>query len=683
MRALTTSRGIARDPAIATLLEREVKVGLSAREGDVVIGWGQKDNTGKARDYAASKRLPYWRLEDGFIGYLSHPAVDRRRLSMVVDKSGIYYDAHGSSDLEKRLNEDDWITEADIMRATSAIERIKKWRISKYNHVSFDLPPEVSTKLSSFKGPKVLVVDQTYGDKSITQGMASAELFDDMLYDALEENPTALVVVKIHPDVLLGTKRGHYDPTNNHLADNDRILFVAEECNPFALMEMVDHVYVVTSQMGLEALLAGRKVTCYGVPFYAGWGLTHDKQLVENRAANRTLPELFSAVYLHYTRYIDPYSGQRVELERILDFLISEKQKPKVEAKRIVAVGFSLWKRGFVAEFVGAAAKLHFIKAKALAGFTFEKGDALLLWGRKHDAAVAELNVNCPIWRMEDGFLRSVGLGSDLRRPSSLVIDNVGIYYDATCASSLEQFLNTHKFSPEDLSRGANLRESILEARVSKYNVGERAALDFKSKAGGKEVILVPGQVEGDASLQYGSPDAQTNAALLEAVRADHPEAYIVFKPHPDVVSGNREGEVPADVLARCANDTVISADIIDCIDAVDMVCTMTSLSGFEALLRGVAVKTYGSPFYAGWGLTSDKVTVARRTRTLPLDGLVYALLCVYARYVDWQTGHSTCPEAIVEQMKNSGNAQVSSGPFAPISRWTRKAVYLLDALRR
>ena len=36
----------------------------------------------------------------------------------------------------------------------------------------------------------------------------------------------------------------------------------------------------------------------------------------------------------------------------------------------------------------------------------------------------------------------------------------------------------------------------------------------------------------------------------------------------------------------------------------VDEVHTLTSLTGFEALLRGIEVHAYGGPFYAGWGLT-------------------------------------------------------------------------------
>ncbi len=682
LKAVTSSRGIASGVGLDALLDRPVRLGLNADEGDVVVGWGQKDNTEKAQAYAKKKGLEYWRLEDGFLGYISHPAIDKRRLSLIVDKSGIYYDAHTPSDLETMLNKEDWITSDLLGRAESAMARIRRWRLSKYNQAPFDISGELDEKLKAYKGPKVLVVDQTFGDKSIVQGMADDKMFADMLKDALEENPTALVLVKVHPDVLLGTKRGHYDVERQI----DRVLFVAEDVAPQALMVHVDQVYVVTSQMGLEGLIAGKKVSCYGLPFYAGWGLTHDKQLCEARIANRTLPELFAAAFILYTRYMDPYSGERCELERVLDLLVAERQMERPKGKRAIAVGFSLWKRGFIPEFFGAGVReTKFIKPQMLKGFEFEDGDIAVLWGRKHDDIAAAIPSHVPVWRMEDGFLRSVGLGSDLRRPSSLVMDRAGIYYDGTCASDLEEFLATHDFDKHDIARGKRLKEQILASKVSKYNVGEKGGLDFKTAAEGKEIILVPGQVEADASIQYGSPNLKSNAGLLEAVRTDKPGAYIIFKPHPDVASGNREGAVPDDVLKASADKVVTDADIIDVLMAVDSVHTMTSLTGFEALMRSKQVTCYGMPFYAGWGLTDDKCDLPRRGKKLSLDALVYALMCVYARYCNWPDGTSYSPEALVADIAAAAKdgSKIQAGSFAGIKRLGRKTKYLYDALIR
>ena len=681
-RALTGSRGISGDKALPALLGRPVKYGLKGGlDADVIIGWGQKDNTQKARDYAKRKDLPYWRLEDGFLGYLSHPSRDKRRLSVVVDTSGIYYDAHTPSDLEQMLNQDDWVTDELLARAENAMARIRRWRLSKYNQSPFDLSADLKEKLAGFKGPKVLVVDQTFGDKSISEGMASDDMFRTMLEDALEENPTALVIVKVHPDVLAGTKRGHFNVGRNE----KRVLYVAEDAAPQALLEKVDQVYVVTSQMGFEGLIAGKKVTCYGLPFYAGWGLTHDKQLCEARIANRSLAEVFAASYMLYCRYIDPYSGERVEIERILDLLVAERQMARPGGTRVYAAGFSLWKRGFLPEFFGSGVKeTNFVKPCSLENLEYVPGDMVVVWGRKHDVEAKTVPEHILVWRMEDGFLRSVGLGSDLRRPGSLVMDQTGIYYDGQQPSDLEAFLASHAFDQHDLARGAALRAQILAAKVSKYNVGEKGALDFRARAGDREIILVPGQVEDDASIQLGSPVVNTNAGLLAAARDAAPDAYLVYKPHPDVASGNREGTVSQNVLDYCVSEVVTDADIIDVLEAVDSVHTMTSLTGFEALMRGKKVTTHGMPFYAGWGLTTDMCEHPRRGAKLELDALVYGVLCVYARYVSWPSGVSTSPEAMVAQIAaKAKSSKIKAGPFTPITRLGRKAVYLAQALRR
>ena len=70
-------------------------------------------------------------------------------------------------------------------------------------------------------------------------------------------------------------------------------------------------------------------------------------------------------------------------------------------------------------------------------------------------------------------------------------------------------------------------------------------------------------------------------------------------------------------------------------INLVDEVHTITSLAGFEALLRGRKVATYGQPFYAGWGLTTDNVPLNRRQRRLQIEELVAGTLILYPNYID------------------------------------------------
>jgi capsular polysaccharide export protein len=174
-------------------------------------------------------------------------------------------------------------------------------------------------------------------------------------------------------------------------------------------------------------------------------------------------------------------------------------------------------------------------------------------------------------------------------------------------------------------------------------------------------VLLVPGQVEDDASILKGAGEIRTNAALLAAARAGNPEAFILYKPHPDVEAGLRPGVLPeAGSLADLVLDRADPAGLLSQVDAV---WTMTSLLGFEALIRGRRVTTLGAPFYAGWGLTDHRgPALPRRQAHVTLDGLVHAALIDYPRYRDPVTGLPCPVEVAVERLAAGDVAQGGPG---------------------
>ena len=95
----------------------------------------------------------------------------------------------------------------------------------------------------------------------------------------------------------------------------------------------------------------------------------------------------------------------------------------------------------------------------------------------------------------------------------------------------------------------------------------------------------------------------------------------------------------------------------------VDAVHTITSLTGFEAHLRGCDVTTYGAPFYAGWGLTTDiGKTTARRQKRLTLPELVHRTLIDYPRYWDPVTNSITTVEGVLHRLET--NAIPRPKPF-------------------
>ncbi|WP_438404978.1 capsular polysaccharide export protein, LipB/KpsS family, partial [Aeromonas hydrophila] len=173
----------------------------------------------------------------------------------------------------------------------------------------------------------------------------------------------------------------------------------------------------------------------------------------------------------------------------------------------------------------------------------------MLVWGSRYPELVSAI-------RVEDGFIRSRGLGSNLCRPSSLSIDPVGIYFDSRRPSALAQLLNYEPIDEALLARGNRLLALLRRSRVSKYNVG--MSVPFQPPQDGRELVLVVGQVDGDASILCGSPVIRSNEQLLWAVRAAKPQAHILFKPHPDVVCGNREGTISASCLAECVDSQEI-----------------------------------------------------------------------------------------------------------------------------
>ncbi|PMR70740.1 capsular polysaccharide biosynthesis protein [Halomonas heilongjiangensis] len=636
-----TSRGIDRLttlPAFLPEFSRIVAIG-PGRPGtlDAVLGWGSKPTARRARRLARRRGLPYVALEDGFLRSLGLGVTGFQPHSLVVDSRGIYYDASRPSDLECLIRDADFST-AELARARHCMALLARHRLSKYNHAP-DRPLPVGER------PRVLVVDQTHGDASIHHGGADAATFATMLDAALHEHPDAEILVKVHPDVIAGKKRGHL---LTH-ADHPRCRLIAEDLNPWALFDAVDTVHVVTSQLGFEALLAGKRVVCHGLPFFAGWGLTEDRQACPRRGVTRSLEQLFAAAYLRYCRYANPYTGQASTLEATIDLIADQRGQRERLAGHWVACGFSGWKRGFVGDFLGDDARCRHRRGPAAPGQA-GPGERLLAWSPGVDDALhaACERAGVALWRMEDGFIRSVGLGVDLTRPLSLVLDRRGIYYDPERPSDLEHLLEHGDFDDDLLERAAALRQRLVRLRLSKYNLAGALSLPA---ADGRRRLLVPGQVETDASIARGAGEVRTNAALLAAVRRANPDACILYKPHPDVTSGARKGALsPAE---RALYDHEVGeVDIATLLDEVDEVHTISSLAGFEALLRGRQVTTYGLPFYAGWGLTRDQRHCPRRRRRLSLDALVAGTLIRYPVYVDPRTRQLCNAETAVDLLE-------------------------------
>jgi capsular polysaccharide export protein len=631
---------------------------------NATLGWGCSRYSSKARFFSKLFAIPYWSLEDGFLR--SYGTGGRfPPLSLVVDDLGIYYDSTRSSALEFFLDSDDYVLGSIAVNVSILRSFIIQHELSKYNHarVGGDVLLGCCHNHDDVVR-KVLVVDQTFGDMSVALGGATAATFNMMLAATLAENPEATIYVKTHPEVSSGKKSGYLTSVQN----SQRVIVLREAINPISLMSEMDKVYVVTSGMGFEALMLGKPVVCFGVPWYSGWGLTDDRVVDSpawaRRTRKRTVNELFAAAYIHYTRYLNPVTHQRGQITDVIDWLILQKKMANQvhgthRKSRVIGFGFRQWKAANFKPMLGLHQELvQFAKdLKRLDQFILQVDESIIYWGARPPADLVEYvsDRKAKIIHLEDGFIRSVGLGSDLIRPLSLVMDQRGLYFDATRPSDLEIMLNTQEFTHEDISRAQWVKQYIIDHEITKYNLEPREAIDWRSIAKDRLIILVPGQVEDDASIRLGCTSINTNLDLIKEVRHTHPNAFIVYKPHPDVLSGNRKGKVSLKEITPWVNHIEQNVSVVSCINACDEVHTMTSLTGFDALIRGKKVVTYGQPFYAGWGLTLDKardgMAFRRRTKKLTLEQLIAGSLLHYPIYWDWDLkGYTTC-EAVLHRI--------------------------------
>lgn len=637
----------ARFPFIEMALnaERILPLELSFTALDGVVGWGGRRPAQLARQYAALRGLKYWSLEDGFLRSVGLGKARKQALSITIDDLGLHYDPIAPSRLETLILEG--CSTSEIEQARDIRARLIKEQITKYNcdgRDALQLPRSRARK-------RILLVDQVAGDASTATYGSSA--FTRMWHDAL--NQDADILIRDHPDVLAGFSHGILRSITRQSKQH---LFQGRGRIDELLPE-VDEVWTVSSQFGFEALIRGSSVVTYGTPFYAGWGLTKDRATDPASANARlrrlakapALDEIVAAALLRYPIYFDPIENKPVCVHRALDRLLSWKREITRLQRDVVCIGFSRHKHQAARLFLDAPARnVSFAKEEAGAGHAAASGTDTVIWGKD------QLTHSCPsAITMEDGFIRSVGLGSAKVRPKSVCLDPVGIYYDATRPSLLENILNTAEFDGALLRRAAKLRELIVGGRISKYNVGN-GFFDARSLGTDRPVALVAEQVVNDASLRYGMPTHATTLDLIAAVRVKRPDHFILLKRHPDVLSGNRSSSHATQDYLKYADHVLERPMDIDW-SGISECHVATSQLGFEALLRGVETHCHGAPFYSNWGLTTDSVMIERRLRKLGIDELVAGALILYPLYRCWRTALPCEPEDVVREIISERDA--------------------------
>ena len=427
--------------------------------------------------------------------------------------------------------------------------------------------------------------------------------------------------------------------------------FLPGRLAPWTLIDLAAVMHGLADEVELLALAAGIAVRSHRPAPWTG----------------RMAEDVFAALAAA-TRCADPFRAAPWTLEQAIRQL-ADWRVAEAENRRIVAcTGIEWFKlrriRSALASNAGAPRILR--RGADAIRLAQQAGGAVGVW-----AAVMppSLPARCaaagvPLVRLEDGFIRSAGLGVGLAPAASLVLDGRGIHYDASAESDLEHLLATASLDPALRARAERLREALRAHGITKYNLAG-VAPDLRLPPG-RRTILVPGQVEDDAAIRCGGARIRTNLDLLRAVRRENPDAVVLYKPHPDVEAGMRIGTVPVQEAAALADRVLFGVPIAGLYGQVEEVHTISSLSGFEALLRGLRVVTWGRPFYAGWGLTEDRDPPPRRGRRLDLDALVAAALILYPRYFDPVTNLPCPPEVVLERLAQATPARPGAAPVPP-----------------
>ncbi len=326
--------------------------------------------------------------------------------------------------------------------------------------------------------------------------------------------------------------------------------------------------------------------------------------------------------------------------------ILSAKSSPAVRKPPLFLFGFSRWKTYMRDWFPDNEVIFGCVNAWPLEFDLYWKRKLLrdprtkvLAWQYKGPPQLKEFCARHGIafHYVEDGFLRSVALGALRVPPLSLAFDTQDMYFNATRPTDLEDILRTYEFENDHalMARARSALAQLLASRLSKYNSGH--SLDIASVYGEKtgKRVLVIGQVERDASIAYGCAKRVTNNDLVRLAASENPGAQIIYKPHPEIMKGTAETRSNPELVRDIAMILTQDISLADAFETVAHVYTITSLAGFEALLRGIKVTTIGCPFYSGWGLTDDRQPNPRRNRKLSIDEVFAAAYILYAKYLD------------------------------------------------
>lgn len=590
-------------------------------------------------EVAASGKKFTGYVEEGFLAYLRHPICGHSPLSVVIDRTGIHYDSTRPSDLQSILIQTaaSW-TDGMGARARRIMATIRRLRLSKYNHQEGLLGEETGRRY------RVLLVDQSTQSRALRYGGANTDIFEQMMDSSCKGFPETDLVVKMHPDHDLNRAKSIL-----HGRIRPGVSALPPRVNIWSVLNQVDVVYTVSSQVGFEALMAGKKVVCFGQPFYSGWGLTTDVASGRGSGRQLTLEQLVYGVLVKYPLYIHPERQELCDIEEILSYLESAHLGALGFYDRIYTVGLRPQEKRTLPEYLRGhlALDVNHISPKSARSRTYGPTEAVLYWDPREchgdDLSYLESRgvsvLRAGPWPMDP-------IQGDQAQPNILQITRNRLYNDGSPRNDLVLLLEQAHFDFDLLRRAETLQQNFLAVLEQESKIRSHA---LNNQSVGRWIALVLGQGEGEGPWGVREKAVSTDHELLTQVRLDFPEAYILYA--PPVGESYSENHVPMSVDPTLYDQLVRPEHTVSCFKLADAVHVVSAFRGIYALIYGKLLYTYGRPFYAGWGLTHDAEVFVGRSKQRSLTELLCATFILAPTYFNWLTRTSGTPEEAVRRL--------------------------------
>lgn len=239
-------------------------------------------------------------------------------------------------------------------------------------------------------------------------------------------------------------------------------------------------------------------------------------------------------------------------------------------------------------------------------------------------------------YRFEDGFVRTLSTHGIENQGYSIVKDYQDLYFCYDQPSDLEGMIAATDLTqnPAEHKVARKAIDLFKSKRITKFGIEAASSVQLPFN---DEFVLVVGQVEHDQSIVRGSPHCKTNAQLAHIARMENPGKKIVYKPHPEVFK-NPELVNTHMTAVKPHVDFVFgdpSIALTDILLKQPHIYTMTSGAGFEALIYGCKVTTIGGPYYAGWGVTDDRLSFPRRNVKRTVEDIFWCAYLQYTKFCD------------------------------------------------